>query len=690
MTADNPEQTVPPASAASSDDTSSAPSAAAAAAAGPASTTTADGGPGPDPSPGPSIPLQRSASEARGMQSAAAAAATAASVASGGTGQDSPGKRSHHHRRAHATMSSSVAGIGSGAIAAAAGGGVGGSANGGVGSRSLASGAAAGNGSGNATGSSSTAVDGAGAATATTALQQQQQQQQQQQNEEQDVPKVKLNIPGKNEDEVVVKRKGRFKILKDAAVTVVAPGPGAGSGQASESAAAGAAAITDGPPARVGESSAVSSGAIEAKVHQSSARGSPYKPPFPTPHTRSKSDASAATSGSANAQRGVPARLQGEGGVTSAASLASTAAAVQSAESAESSPGSGSTPAAANIHGSGNAGNANDRVQLTAGTVTAAPGVAGTSSATTSPMSVVETTAPAASFSPSIQQPHLGASPVVAGNVAVKQKGRFSITPASDDTAGLVGGAGSGDPSAPSVGGGVVTSNKRSPQHLQQPRLPPKHQSSEDSEATAPLAPSVDMRRRDCEEKTQRSPNDGQVTEARTQPRPQQQPQQQQLQSKTNAKRQSFVQEQQGTSGPQNVQEHPSQPAGLFPEKHARAAATDKVTLGGVTSSSNAAGRPGQSHLGKVFCFVEQMKIEVTEADKTMKKMQVRMIGLSCSSHDFFLSHFVCVVVMHTCIKIISTFLCIANGRTHAWRRTKSWSASMSRKSSQGRLPKPK
>lgn len=86
------------------------------------------------------------------------------------------------------------------------------------------------------------------------------------------MPKVKLNIPGKNEDEVVVKRKGRFKILKDAAVTVVAPGPGAGSGQASESAAAGAAAITDGPPARVGESSAVSSGAIEAKVHQSSAR----------------------------------------------------------------------------------------------------------------------------------------------------------------------------------------------------------------------------------------------------------------------------------------------------------------------------------------------------------------------------------------------------------------------------------
>ena len=644
MTADNPEQTVPPASAVSSDDTSSAPSAAAAAAAaaaGPASTTTADGGPGPDPSPGPSIPLQRSASEARGMQSATAAAATAASVASVGTGQDSPGKRSHHHRRAHTTMSSSVAGIGSGAIAAAAagGGGVGSSANGGVGSRSLASGAAAGNGSGNATGSSSAAVDGAGAATATTALQQQQQQQQQQ-NEEQDVPKVKLNIPGKNEDEVVVKRKGRFKILKDTAVTVVAPGPGAGSGQASESAAAGAAAITDGPPARVGESSAVSSGTIEAKVHQSSARGSPNKPPFPTPHTRSKSDTSAATSGSANAQRGVPARLQGEGGVTSAVSLASTAAAVQSAESVESSPGSGSTPAAANIHGSGNTGNANDRVQLTAGTVTAAPGVAGTSSVTTSPMNVVETITPAASFSPSIQQPHLGASPVVAGNVAVKQKGRFSITPASDDTAGLVGGAGSGDPSAPSVGGGVVTSNKRPPQYLQQPRLPPKHQSSQDSEATAPLAPSVDTRRRDCEEKTQRSPNDGQITEARTQPRPQQQPQQQQLQSKTNAKRQSFVQEQQGTSGPQNVQEHPSQPAGLFPEKHARAAATDKVTLGGVISSSNTAGRPGQNHLGKVFYFVEQMKIEVTEADKTMKKMQVRMIGLSCSSHDFFLSHF--------------------------------------------------
>ena len=226
---------------------------------------------------------------------------------------------------------------------------------------------------------------------------------------------------------------------------------------------------------------------------------------------------------------------------------------------------------------------------------------------------------------------------VVAGNVAVKQKGRFSITPASDDTAGLVGGAGAGfgDPSAPSVGGGIVTSNKRPPQYLQQPRLPPKHQSSQDSEATAPLAPSVDTRRRDCEEKMQRSPNDGQITETRTQP--QQQPQSQQ-QSKTNTKSQSLVQEQQGTSGPQNVQEHPSQPAGLFPEKHARAAATDKLTLGGVTSS-NSSGRPGQNHLGKVFYFVEQMKIEVTEADKTMKKMQVRTIGLSCSSRDFFLSH---------------------------------------------------
>lgn len=622
MTADNPEQTLPPSSAVSSDDTSSATSAAAAA----ASTTTADGGPDPDPSPGPSIPLQRSASEARGMQSAAAAA----SAASGGTGQESPGKRSHRHRRAHTTMSSSVAsassaaGSGATSIAAGCGGGggiIGSSDNGGGGSRSLASGAAAGNGSGNATGSSSAAVDGAGADTATTALQQQQQ------HEEQDVPKVKLNIPGKNEDEVVVKRKGRFKILKDTAVTVVAPGPGGGSGQASESAAAGAAgaaAITDGPPARVGESSTVSSGATGAKVQQSSARGSPNKPPFPTPHTRSKSDSFAATSGSANAQRGVPARLQGEGGVASAVSLASTA--VESVESVESSTVSGSTPAAANTHGSGNTGNANDRVQLTAGTVTSAASAVGTSSATTSPMNVVETITPAASFSPSIQQPHLGASPVVSGNVAVKQRGRFSITPASDDAAGLGGGAGagSGDPSAPSMGGGVVTSNKRPPQHLQQPRLPPKHQSSQDSEATAPLAPSVDTRRRECEEKMQRSPNNGQIAEARTQP----QPQQQQQQSKTNTKRQSLVQEQQGTSGPQNVQEHPSQPAGLFPEKHAPAAATDKLTLGGVISSGNTAGRPGQNHLGKVFYFVEQMKIEVTEADKTMKKMQVSTIGL--------------------------------------------------------------
>ena len=288
--------------------------------------------------------------------------------------------------------------------------------------------------------------------------------------------------------------------------------------------------------------------------------------------------------------------------MTSAVSLASaTAAAAESVESVESASASGSTPAVANTH--------------------AATGKAGTSSATTSPMNVVETITPAASFSPSIQQPHLGASPVVAGSVAVKQKGRFSITPASDDAAGLVGGAGagSGDPSAPSVGGGVVTSNKRPPQHLQQPRLPPKpkHQSSQDSEATAPLAPSVDTRRRDCEEKMQRSPNNGQIAEDRIQPQP-----------KPNAKRQHLDQEQQGTtSGPQNVQEHPSQPAGLFPEKHARAGATDKLTLGGVISS-NTAGRPGQNHLGKVFYFVEQMKIEVTEADKTMKKMQVRTIEL--------------------------------------------------------------
>ena len=154
----------------------------------------------------------------------------------------------------------------------------------------------------------------------------------------------------------------------------------------------------------------------------------------------------------------------------------------------------------------------------------------------------------------------------------------------------------------------------------------------------------------------QRSPNNGQITEAKTQPQP-----------KPNAKRQHLDQEQQGTtSGPQNVQEHPSQPAGLFPEKHARAAATDKLTLGGVTSS-NSSGRPGQNHLGKVFYFVEQMKIEVTEADKTMKKMQVRTIGLSCSSRDFFLSHHYVYYYIIYCLHQISSppfFLSQIDGHT--------------------------
>ena len=674
MTADNPEQMVPSASApalglvVSSDDTSSAADAGTSGRVNTSTTTcsrstSTDGGPNPDPSPGPSIPLQRSASEARGTQSAAAAAAAAA-AAQGGSRQESPGKRNHHHRRAHTTMSSSVAN------GAAAGTSIDiGSSDhrSGGGGRSSASGAA-GDGPGTASGSSAS-VDGTGGAT--TALRQQQ-------HEEQDVPKVKLNIPGKNEDEVVVKRRGRFKILKDTAVTVVAPGPGGGSGggHANDSAAAGttaaagkaamASAISDGSSARVRESSTVSSAVPGAKgQQQASSRGSPNKPPFPNPHTRSKSDSSAATSGSANAPRGgVPAGLQG--GVKSAASLAS--AAVAAAESTLAS-GSGASPAVADTRG-------NDRVQLTAGTVMV--GAAGTSSATTSPMNVVETITPAASFSPSIQQPLLGASPIVAGNVTVKQKGRFSITPASEDTAGLVAGgagagagsgAGSGDPLAPSLGGGIVASSKRPPQYLQQPRLPPKHQISQDSETTVPLAPSVDPVPRDCEEKMQRSPSHEQSTEA---PSLQQQ---QQQQSKAVINRQSLLQQQQGASGPQNVQEHPSQPAGLFPEKHARAMAPS-----GGTNTHSAAGRPGgqPGGLGKVCYFIEQMKIEVTEADKTMKQMQVRTIGFDLSfSCDFFPSLLYVLTLYHLHISSHR------NRRTCAYsgRRTKNWSASIPRKS---------
>ena len=252
-----------------------------------------------------------------------------------------------------------------------------------------------------------------------------------------------------------------------------------------------------------------------------------------------------------------------------------------------------------------------------------------------SPTGAVETITPSASFSPSIQQPHLVASPPVVpgiGNAPVKQKGRFSITPASDGAAGLVGGEGGAeDPSAPSVGGGTGTSNKRPPQHLQQPRLPHRHQGSQDSEATASLPPSVDARPRDRdrdrdrEETMQRSPKYGQSAEAnRSQ---QQQQQQQQQQSKTNFRRQSLTQQQhQGGGGPQNVQENPSrdpsQPAGLFLEKHARTASADKAIGGGNTGAGRTGAQPGG--LGKVFYFMDQMKMEVVEADRAIKSLQVR------------------------------------------------------------------
>jgi hypothetical protein len=420
--------------------------------------------------------------------------------------------------------------------------------------------------------------------------------------------KVKINIPGQNEGEAVVRRKGRFTILKDTAVTVVAPGPGDGhanaTGAGADAGDGSCAAATPADPAPVGVAasvtdgsaqvgvSAVSSTASGAKLQQSSTRGSPNKPPLPSPHTRSKSDSSAA-SVSANAQRGV---------ATTATSLASTAA--QSAAAAA----AASTSVVANPRTrtcSGNGGN--ERVDMASAMV----GATGNSSATTSPINLVETITPATSFSPSILQPHLGASPVMQhASGPVKQKGRFSITPASGGTAGP-GGGGAGDQSASSAGG-------RPPQHLQQPRLPPKHLSSQDSEATPPLAPSVDTRPKDWEEKMQKSPKHGQSAEARSQ-------QQQEKQTKANVKRQFLAQQQQGSeNATQNAQDHPSQPGGLFPEKHVRAAATDKA-LGGITGTTGA-GRPGGQvgGMGKLLFFLEQMRAEVNIADKTIKNLQVR------------------------------------------------------------------
>jgi len=120
----------------------------------------------------------------------------------------------------------------------------------------------------------------------------------------------------------------------------------------------------------------------------------------------------------------------------------------------------------------------------------------------------------------------------------------------------------------------------------------------------------------------QRSPKYGQSAETEaSRSQQQQQQQQQEQQSKANVKRQSLTQQQQqGASGPQDVQDHPSQPAGLFPEKHARAASADKAIGGG----NAGAGRPGTQTggLGKVFYFIDQMKMEVVEADRAIKSLQ--------------------------------------------------------------------
>ena len=444
---------------------------------------------------------------------------------------------------------------------------------------------------------------------------------QQQQQDQQDVPKVKIRMPGKNEEEVVVKRRGRFKILKDTAVTVVTTGPGGGSAAtpaAAAPAAAASTAVTDGPtPGNAGllTIDASSTAATETTTHPSARRSPSNKPPMtPSSHTRSQSDASAASGIANTLQQGV--HVHTGAGLPGAAAKTAAASAAGSEE-----PNTG-------------AGGGNERV-LQAASASALAGTTGTSSAMASPTGAVETITPSASFSPSIQQPHLVASPPVVpgiGNAPVKQKGRFSITPASDGAAGLVGGEGGAeDPSAPSVGGGTGTSNKRPPQHLQQPRLPHRHQGSQDSEATASLPPSVDARPRDRdrdrdrEETMQRSPKYGQSAEAnRSQ---QQQQQQQQQQSKTNFRRQSLTQQQhQGGGGPQNVQENPSrdpsQPAGLFPEKHARAASADKAIGGGNIGAGRTGAQPGG--LGKVFYFMDQMKMEVVEADRAIKSLQVR------------------------------------------------------------------
>ena len=119
----------------------------------------------------------------------------------------------------------------------------------------------------------------------------------------------------------------------------------------------------------------------------------------------------------------------------------------------------------------------------------------------------------------------------------------------------------------------------------------------------------------------QRSPKYGQSAEAN---RSQQQQQQQQQQSKTNFRRQSLTQQQhqqQEGGGPQNAQENPSQPAGLFPEKHARAASADKAIGGGNAGAGRTGAQSGG--LGKVFYFMDQMKMEVVEADRSIKSLQV-------------------------------------------------------------------